>query len=28
VQDRHGRERKYVFLIWLAPALPQKNPFA
>jgi nicotinamidase-related amidase len=28
VQDSHGRERKYVFLIWLAPALPQKNPFA
>jgi nicotinamidase-related amidase len=25
--DSSGRERKYVFLIWLAPALPQKNPF-
>lgn len=28
VQDKDGRERKFVFLIWLAPALPNKNPFA
>lgn len=28
VEDKNGRKRKYVFLIWLAPALPQHNPFA
>lgn len=28
VTDKDGRERKFVFLIWLAPALPSKNPFA
>jgi nicotinamidase-related amidase len=28
VMDKDGRERKFVFLIWLAPALPSKNPFA
>jgi nicotinamidase-related amidase len=26
--DRDGRERRYVFLIWLAPGVPVHNPFA
>jgi hypothetical protein len=26
--DRDGRERRYVFLIWLAPGAPVVNPFA
>lgn len=28
VQDKEGRERRYVFLIWLAPGVPVRNPFA
>jgi nicotinamidase-related amidase len=28
VKDVNGRERKIVFLIWVAPPLPQQNPFA
>jgi hypothetical protein len=28
VKDGAGRERRYVFLLWLAPALPERNPFA
>ncbi|MCI0578155.1 MAG: isochorismatase family protein [Chloroflexi bacterium] len=28
VRDSSGRERKYVFLVRLAPALPRQNPFA
>ncbi len=26
--DRDGRERRYVFLVWLAPGVPVHNPFA
>jgi nicotinamidase-related amidase len=26
--DRDGRERRYVFLVWLAPGMPVHNPFA
>lgn len=26
--DAAGKERNYVFLIWVAPAIPVKNPFA
>ncbi len=26
-EDQHGQKRKYIFLIWLAPALPRDNPF-
>ena len=27
VQDKDGRERYTVFLLWLAPGIPVKNPF-
>ena len=27
VQDKDGRERHTVFLLWLAPGIPVKNPF-
>lgn len=27
LRDRNGRNRKIVFLLWIAPALPTKNPF-
>jgi hypothetical protein len=26
--DAQGRERRYVFLVWLAPGIPMRNPFA
>jgi hypothetical protein len=27
-QDKAGVERRYIFLMWLAPGLPVRNPFA
>ena len=27
-RDRDGRERHYIFLVWLAPGVPVHNPFA
>lgn len=26
--DKDGRERRYIFLVWLAPGVPVANPFA
>lgn len=27
-QDKDGRERRYIFLVWLSPGVPVYNPFA
>jgi hypothetical protein len=27
-RDKAGTERRYIFLMWLAPGLPVRNPFA
>lgn len=27
-RDKTGTERRYVFLVWLAPGVPMRNPFA
>lgn len=26
--DKNGRERRYIFLLWAAPGVPERNPFA
>jgi nicotinamidase-related amidase len=26
--DANGRERRYIFLLWAAPGVPERNPFA
>ncbi|MEZ4516548.1 MAG: hypothetical protein R3C44_06820 [Chloroflexota bacterium] len=28
ITDTNGRERRYIFLLWAAPGIPERNPFA